>query len=505
MTLLTMPWGNFPLNDDWNYGRSVKALIDEHRLLITHWSLAASLTHIMLGWVPSVLFGFSFDALRSVSIIGGLVATICTYLACLRLGADRLTRLFASLTLMVNPIFFNLSMTYMTDVPFLMLAGLSVLLYAKTFSDKRLTWRLIGINCALAVFTCLSRQTGIVLPIGFLLAVATAGHAWGERNRLFASLKAALPALAGIAATSGFQIWLSNTVGTLHSYRVERAWIEQLLQKGPTYVAEHCAMNFIVICIYLGTFLFPLMIMLYPRFVAALNGKERKFALIMFGEPLILLGLGLVLTHSKMPLGDNILFDLGLGPLLLGGQQPLEAWGKGPEIFWVLVTVCGVAGASAMISILVIVLSRLIGKRAFTRFDADATNTAMLLFTSLIYIALIAFRGFFDRYLLFPLLLLLPVFWCWLPERQLRTPRPLLKRFRLHRQLSARSRPLQRSHFSFTAALQSPARTTISNGTAPAGARRMIWWMLNRYRRWTSTVGSNLTAGGGTTRNSVRR
>lgn len=375
MLVCSNAWGNFPLNDDWNYGFTVKALLDEHKVIVTQWSLAASFTHILLGYLLCAIFGFSFDTLRVGTMLCGFGAIATLYILSARLGVSRAIRLLAAATLATNPLFFNLATTYMTDVPFLFLAGI-FLIFAINNRPAASTMA--------AIFSVLTRQTGVVLPLAFALT--------GVPDRRWIK---ALPLVASIIATTIFQTWLGTTSGTLYSYQAERAWIQMQLAQGIVHVIENCAMNFISALVYLGAFLFPLMIVLYPQFLSGLEGKQKKFAITMFLEPLILIGLGLILTHSLMPLGDNILFDLGLGPVLLGGTEP-NILAKGPTVFWVLVTTCGVIGASAIISMLVILIQR-------------RAASPVLFMSFCFYLAVIMFRGFFDRYLLFPMFLLAPV------------------------------------------------------------------------------------------------
>jgi 4-amino-4-deoxy-L-arabinose transferase-like glycosyltransferase len=394
----TMPGGNFPLNDDWNYARSVKAMLDEHRLIITQWSLAASLPHIILGWLVCSVFGFSFDALRAISMVGGYVSGVVAYLLCRRMQASRAAALLGAAVLLTNPVFFNVATTFMTDVPFLLIVSILFLYLARQLSGTGLTWSGSIFTSMLTVLTCLTRQTGLVVPVGFLFSVIAARkYSWRD------IAKAALPAVTGVASVYLFQTWLMRYAGELASYRVERAWLEQLLAKGPVYVMANSMSNLICALIYLGLFLLPLLIAAFPPLIRSLERKQKRLAIIMFVEPLILIAIGLLLNPQTMPLADNILFDLGLGPILLGGDQRAH-YATAPRWFWVLVTVFGVIGASALLSTLFVVIAR-----------ERSRLTSFLLWVFFLYLAVISFRGFFDRYLIFPLFILIPIVAASLP------------------------------------------------------------------------------------------
>ena len=384
MLACAMPSGNFPLNDDWNYARTVKTLLDEHRLMITHWSLAASLPHIFLGWVACLFGGFSFAALRAVSQLAALASGLMVYFLSVRGGASRVMALLAGVVWLTNPLVFNVANTFMTDLTFIMLAGCTICCMASAANEETPPWRLVWLASLLSVLACLTRQTGIVIPIAFLLAT--------KFDR-----KAFVPLVLSAASIWAFEKWLVATMGTLQSYRVEQAWIQSILQRGPMFVISNMMSNLICAFVYLGLFLFPLLLALYPPLVASLSGKSRKNALILFVEPIVLLAVGLLITHSVMPLGDNVLFNLGLGPVLLGGTAK-QVYTTAPSWFWIMVTTCGVIGVGAIASTLIAVSA-----------NKPSRGVVFVLAVFWLYLSVIGFRGFFDRYLMFPLFLLLPV------------------------------------------------------------------------------------------------
>src|ERR1044071_1952359 len=61
-----------------------------------------------------------------------------------------------------------------------------------------------------------------------------------------------------------FQEWLNNTHGVLMSYRVEHEWIRQLLAKGAVYVTSNMMSNLICAFVYIGLFLFPILLFAFP-------------------------------------------------------------------------------------------------------------------------------------------------------------------------------------------------------------------------------------------------
>ncbi|MEZ4933400.1 MAG: glycosyltransferase family 39 protein [Saprospiraceae bacterium] len=66
-----------------------------------------------------------------------------------------------------SSVFFSLSYTFMSDVPFVSLISVAVLFYLKFFKSERLKWLVLA--SATAIATMFVRQLGMLLPMAFAI------------------------------------------------------------------------------------------------------------------------------------------------------------------------------------------------------------------------------------------------------------------------------------------------------------------------------------------------
>jgi hypothetical protein len=118
LLLLVPPAGNFPVNDDWNHAGAVRALVEDGRLEIGPTTSATLVLQALWGAGFARLFGFSFETLRLATLVLAALALVGFALLLSELfGARR--AVLGALLLLFNPLFVNLSYSFMTDVPFL--------------------------------------------------------------------------------------------------------------------------------------------------------------------------------------------------------------------------------------------------------------------------------------------------------------------------------------------------------------------------------------------------
>lgn len=414
LVTIANPVGNFPLNDDWNYGRTVHTLLTEHKILITQWSLTASVIHWFVGLLFCLPFGFSFDCLRASSIVLAFVAVMCCYILCRQLGASRVLASAAALVLMTDPLFFNLSLTFMTDVPFLAFAGVSLILLSNILIKRR-TGEAIGygeILFATAVTTaaCLTRQVGLVIPLGFALVNIASRRppAAGGGGNVPGWLATALPLVVAGAAVLTFQFWLFREFGTLQCYIVEKAYLQERFSSLVSLL-RHTLGAFAQAGIYIGILVLPLLPLVLREFFSRLSKPERTFAIMLIAEFGILMSIGLVFTMSAMPLVDNIFFNFGLGPLTVGlNDVSAPVWPQAPLIAMLALSCLGAFGLSAPLAMAAIAGVRL--RKRLPLFDAVGVGAVVgfMLVTLTIFLIINCGRGFFDRYLLVAMMLVLP-------------------------------------------------------------------------------------------------
>lgn len=82
LALLVNPRGNFPILDEWSYGRSVMHLVEHGELRYDGWNAPTLFLQVLYGALFAWLFGFSFEVLRFSTLIAGLAGGIGTYRGC---------------------------------------------------------------------------------------------------------------------------------------------------------------------------------------------------------------------------------------------------------------------------------------------------------------------------------------------------------------------------------------------------------------------------------------
>lgn len=406
MTWIANPIGNFPLNDDWTYGVSVKALVEEGRMFyLTEWACKTLVAHVFWGALFCLPFGFSYTALRFSQLTAGLLGGFATYYLCLELGASRRTALMCSLTLLVNPLYFQLSNTFMTDVAFTAGCTLALLLLIKGMLHSRvamssLGWILIGISIWV-------RELTLMVPAGFAM---TQVYRFGISLKVL--VRAALPTVVFFVLLWVHQNWLVDAFGfpNLNNGRSNAA-LGTMIEK-PLKFSTSIATGTAGLFIYLGLFALPMLIWFRPmrrQDVSAIEYKLMNYATWAY---LVLAGATMLIKQRIMPLGKNALFDFGLGPPTLRDMYllGLPNLPSAPSWFWVLVTAAGLCGAVLLVRFVVLLIVRAWEPDAGKRAESRQWLMVFLLGMSLLYSAAIIASGYFDRYLLIYLPILAALF-----------------------------------------------------------------------------------------------
>src|SRR5437867_3616612 len=129
--MLVKPIGDFPLNDDWAWGMTVKRLVEGGGYRPTGWAGMTLITQVLWGALFCIPRGFSFNALRISTLVLSLIGVLAMYSLVRRLKGSRFLALCCALTLACNPIYFALSNTFMTDVPFTTMAMVASFFYVR--------------------------------------------------------------------------------------------------------------------------------------------------------------------------------------------------------------------------------------------------------------------------------------------------------------------------------------------------------------------------------------
>jgi 4-amino-4-deoxy-L-arabinose transferase-like glycosyltransferase len=190
--LLLRPFQDTPFVDDWVYAWSVQELLGGNGLRILDWSSHPNFAHVLWGAAFCAPFGFSFTALRVSTWVAALLALCALHLLLRELGVARRDAWLGTALLGLNPVFFVLAATFMTDVPFV--AAFLWASYALVRAIAQQSDRWLGAGIVLGCIAGGIRVVAIVTPIAAVLALALQGGTWGRRPLRLAAT--ALPLVA---------------------------------------------------------------------------------------------------------------------------------------------------------------------------------------------------------------------------------------------------------------------------------------------------------------------
>jgi 4-amino-4-deoxy-L-arabinose transferase-like glycosyltransferase len=138
-------------------------------LQVLDWSIHYPFAQILWGALFCLPFGFSFSALRVSTVVFAWLGSLALYGTLREVGRTRTESLIASLVLIVNPVFYLLSFSFMTDVPFVSVSTIAFFFIVRGFSRTNALDLWIG--CAFGIVGFFVRQLAIAIPGAVLLYV----------------------------------------------------------------------------------------------------------------------------------------------------------------------------------------------------------------------------------------------------------------------------------------------------------------------------------------------
>jgi hypothetical protein len=167
---LVCPVADTPLIDDWTYAWSVEHLLTTGQLRVLDYSAHYPFAQIVMAAPFAAAFGFSFVSLRLSTLMMAWLGLLAFFLTLRVLGVDRTLGVLATLALLYNPVFFVLTLSFMTDVPFVAAANVAILGYVSWVKHRHAGALCLGGGFAL--IASLIRQIGTLVtlvPLGYLL------------------------------------------------------------------------------------------------------------------------------------------------------------------------------------------------------------------------------------------------------------------------------------------------------------------------------------------------
>jgi 4-amino-4-deoxy-L-arabinose transferase-like glycosyltransferase len=330
--ILVNPLREFPLNDDWVYAWSVMQLMEHGSFMIHPWVAVTLVSHILWGGLFGSVFGFSFSVLRISTLIMGLAGTLVSYKVFEELLKDRRKALLYSLFIAFNPVFFNLSFTYMTDLTFYTMVVLSSWFYFRSFREEdRYS---IYFATVFAVLAVLTRQIGLFVPLSAFFTLLLVRRKILNKKVLVFFLSTLFVAVVMF----GYIFWLERTAGKPESFRDVGQFVESgnfilvILQRMVDHTGRWLAET--------GLWFLPLIFFFTWR-----TWNHFKKFILSAGILTALLSIPIVLQTSHFP-GGNIFYVIGLGPLTLADAYlfGMREWGTLQETLTHILRTMALAG-----------------------------------------------------------------------------------------------------------------------------------------------------------------
>jgi hypothetical protein len=397
MVLLINPVGNFPLNDDWSYGRSVQALLERGTFELTDHTGMTLIAQVAWGAVFSMPGGFSFTALRASTLVLGLIGVLATYGLLREVRVDRRIAMIGALLIATNPLYVVLAFSFMTDVPFFAVSIVALLFLVRGTLRGRDGQLLLGLF--FATLALLIRQPALIIFVSFAVAYVVA-----QGFSMRGLVRAVIPVALGIGVLLGYQQIVRATIGIPAMYNRPYDLISASASGASEY-AGFLLDRLFVAALYLGLFLLPYALVVATCRWKAVRPSGWRFSLSATVGLIVAVTGVLWWTDRLMPLSGNVAFDIGLGPPLLRDVYVLGLPNlpSAPRPFWIVVTAAAVTGAILLarhLGAAAVDVARQWRKREWMR---SRFPEALAFTTSALYLAFIAVGGYLDRYLLFAL------------------------------------------------------------------------------------------------------
>ncbi len=322
ISLLTVPIVNIPLNDDYLYFESVERLLKDGVVSIPSEAAPAFLPQLFYSASFSYIFGLSHSALIFVTIILSGTTVVASFTLMRKFLTEKYAML-GSLLLLFNPIFFNLSHTFMTDIHALAFAVFSVLAFQKVIERNHFKYILIGTIFASISF--LIRQWYFLLPFAVLIF-----YFFKDRKFLFQKKIIFTLIVLPITILGIWFVWNLIVNGASSNIRWHAPF-----QTDPAIIFN----NFMKVVFFTSVFLFPLGLLPLLNIKKVLKVfRESKITSSFLIVALIILQIGWIIYRYFSDLG--MIFPGNHAIFLYGAQLPGIVGTEIPA-FWLPVSLLG--------------------------------------------------------------------------------------------------------------------------------------------------------------------
>lgn len=390
LIIVINPIGDFPLNDSWSYAKPVESLLKGEGIQYTGWMSMTLFAQVLWGALWCKIGGFSFTILRFSTLFLSGIGVLFSYKLLRQMMENKKSAFVMTLLVLFNPIYLNLSFSFMTEVPFYTTTIIGIYYYLKFLKKEDHTSLVIG--TLFIIISILIRQLSLVVPLALFLI----GILRYTRNKEIEKIVLYFPPfVVSIIIYFVYQKIAAEyfNAGGRYDER-NKIFIDTVLSTPFSWIITVLKRN-IMGALYIVLFISPIIVSMFYN-----TSKKIKVMSIVFGSLYFI-----YLFHKQyiFPFLDNIIYDFGLGPATLYDSywhfRGLEKTNKLSAFFWMFLTWA--------ISILFVFLwGDTIRKLCLRVLNLD-DKKVFIVFVLLGYLTLIGSIPGFDRYYLFPIILVL--------------------------------------------------------------------------------------------------
>ncbi len=261
------------MQDDWAYARTVRHLLDTGEYHLDEW-LSANIPFLAYWSAAfSLIFGYSQGILRLSTLVLEMLGLLACYKLAKVFDFSNLQAGVLVLVLFVSPVVFQLSYSFMTDVPLMSLLIIALYFYTRSLKEQSSRWALAGSIAAGAAI--MTRQFGMALLVGWGAVWLFDPMRWRAIKRY--AIGAIIPALAAL-----WQLYVGGiqpNFAARYTFEMQRAFITQ----PPLNLAGELVWRGLMVALYLTLFVAPLAVgalLLYGSWLRQPNLKRRAMIIL---------------------------------------------------------------------------------------------------------------------------------------------------------------------------------------------------------------------------------
>jgi len=387
------PIGEFPLNDDWAYSKTIYDYLNTGIIKFSYWQGFPDLPRFLISASICKVFGFSFTVLRFITLATFTAAFYVFYRNLKLLEFTSSIRLPLLFLFTFNPLTVYLSNTYLSDIFQLLLTLISFQFIVLYFKSRQLNYLIIFtiISC----LATLNRQISLTVPLIYTFVYYF--NTEKDKRNIVIGL---MPFISNCILLWMYEFFAKSNQLLPGNYYLQLNNILSIVTHPSLRTLKKIAYYFITSTICLGLFFLPLTISNFQIHLKQL--KQSRFYIMSFCIYLFIVLLKLILSKNPLPFVGNIFYHCGVGPVILTGYNtdeiiPLSSLVKN---FYICLNIIG--GISFISALLTVIL-----KHRHTNNNVTKVALSFFILLLLIYLIPLCFGYANDRYLL----LLIPFFY----------------------------------------------------------------------------------------------